>query len=132
MSKYQECKQIFEDAIDFLENNKYNTERFHKLVHELIKYSDKEYIVNILLCVFLHKICDQYKLDRSYAGPKLNARRKEINSHPERYGPTRDELAHIINSFMSGYKHYNTEDYKRIAKEMSELVHERGWENKPY
>ena len=127
MSQYQECKLIFEEAIDFLNSNSYSDEQFFNVIKELNKgMRNQKRVVTILLCTFLQDYCFNYKLDRAYSGRQENYDRRRP------FRTTQEELAHIIQSLQGGCANDYTDDLKRIAREMSELVYERGWENNPY
>ena len=127
MSKYLECKKIFDDAINFIESDSYNNEQFVNVIKELSQDAlDRKRVATILLCTFLQDYCFNYKLDRAYSGRLDNYDRRRP------FGTTEEELAHIIQTLQGGCCNNYTDDLKRIAREMSELVFQRGWENKPY
>lgn len=129
MSKYQECKKVFEDAVNFINSNSYNDEQFINVIKELAhNTSNPKRIVTILLCTFLQDYCFNYKLDRAYSPSK----REEYYDQGKRFITTQEELANIILALQGGCANNYTDDLKRIAGEIGELVIERGWENEPY
>lgn len=126
MSKYQKCKETFESAIDLLQGNSGTEEQFINVLKELTNemFGPKD-IVQIFLCRYLQTYCFNYKLDRTYGGQREIHDRRPFHS-------TQEELAYIMQSILAHRGRDYTEDLKRIAREMSELVYERGWENNPF
>ena len=110
MSKYLQCKQVFEDAINFLNSNSYSNEQFVNIIKELTQDTHNyKRIVTILLCTFLQDYCHDYKLDRAYS----LSRHKYHNQRT-----TQEELANIILALQGGRADDYTDDLKRIAREM--------------